>query len=117
MNEHNDRQEQINRDEMPEDYRPQKRMEFMAIYLEHKQGVEMLTDEEAGRVFKRMFQLAEDYSESYDDSLRIDTDDLSPMASYIANIIGGGVKRSEDNRRHNSYARSGVNGGGRPKKT
>ena len=99
---------------VPDDYRPKTPLDFMAIYLEHEDGIKLLTDEQAGKVFKALFRYAKDYSNSYDDSLMVNTDGMEPMAAYIAGIVAGGIRRAAQSGRRTSYLRSGANGGGRP---
>lgn len=101
---------------MPDDYRPKTPMEFMAIYFEHEDGVKLLADAEAGKVFKALFRYAKDFANSYDDSLMVDTDGMEPMSAYIAGVIAGGVRRAAQRGRTTSFLRSGANGGGHPPK-
>lgn len=101
---------------MPDDYRPKTPLEFMAIYFEHERGVMLLTDEQAGKVFKALFTFAKDFAVNYDDSLMVETDGMEPMAAYIAEIIAGGIRRAAQSGRRTSFLRSGANGGGHPAK-
>ena len=103
-----------NKPVMPEDYKPKTPLDFMAIYLEHEDGIRLLTDAQAGKVFKALFAFTRDFSESYDNGLMIDSDGMEPMAAYIAGIIAGGVKRAAQKGRMTSFLRSGANGGGHP---
>ena len=103
--------------DMPFDYRPREPMRYMAVFMDCARGIFMLEDEEAGRIFKALYKVAEDYSQSYDASIEIDPDGLSILGKYIGDQLASGVKRAEDSRRETSYNRSKANGGGRPTKT
>lgn len=104
---------------VPDDYRPRKPMDYMAVYLEHEEAVKLLSDEEAGKIFKQLFTFAKEYASTYDDKLMPDTKGVNNngWAVYLANRIADGIRRAEQQRRRTSYSRSGVNNGGRPKKT
>lgn len=100
---------------MPTDYRPQKPLEFIGLDMDKKRGFNILSDDEAGRVIKRLYDYAEDYAASYDGSLQPDFNGLSEMAAFMLEIFANSFKRMEDGRRETSYLRSD-NGGGRPPK-
>lgn len=107
--------EKKSRPPMPDDYIPKKKLEFMPLDFDLQRGFQMLDDEQAGALTKRLLAYAVDYSNSYDTSLSIDTTGLSDVACLIADMAQGKIQRRADVHRQNSYARSD-NGGGRPSK-
>ena len=102
---------------MPDGYMPKKRLPYMALYFEHAEGVQALSDEQAGKLLKRLFALGQSFADSYDDGLCVDTSELEPLAAYVAKQMAGSLKRAAQGWRESSYNRSGANGGGRPSKT
>lgn len=88
----------------------------MPLDFDLRKGFAMLDDAQAGALLKRLFDYANDYAISYDDSLRVDTTGLSDMAAFVAELAQGKIQRRADVHRKNSFARSGANGGGRPAK-
>lgn len=103
--------------DIPIDYRPRESIQYFAVFLDVAKGVFMLEDAEAGRIFKQLYKVAAEYSQSYDANIEIDADGLSILGKYIGDQLASGVKRAEDSRRSTSYNRSKQNGGGRPNKT
>lgn len=101
---------------MPSDYRPSKAMDYMPLDYDLRKGFAMLDDAQAGALVKRLFDYANDYAISYDDSLRVDTAGLSDMAVFVAEMAAGKIQRRADVYRKVSFNRSGANNGGRPKK-
>ena len=101
--------------EMPQDYRPTKPLEFVALDMDKAEGFFTLDDAEAGQVIKRLYTYAQDYADSYDISLQPDTSGLSQMAGFILKLCCNSFRRMEDGRRETSFLRSAHNGAGRPK--
>lgn len=102
--------------EMPIDYKPSKPLDFIGLDMDKKRGFNILADDEAGRVIKRLYDFAEDYTLCYDNSLQPDTSGLSDMAAFMLELYANSFRRMEDGRRETSYLRSGNNGGGSPGK-
>lgn len=102
---------------MPKDYKPNEEPRFFAMYLENERSFNRLSDEQAGKVVKRLFKYAHDYAKSYDDSLLPDCDGLSDGAAMLLDVIAGSIQRIYDGQRETSFLRSGANKGGRPSKT
>ena len=102
--------------EMPEDYKPTKPLEFIALDVDKREGFDALDDAEAGQVIKRLYCYAQDYADSYDASLQPDTYGLSQMAAFVLKLCCNSFRRMEDGRRETSFLRSGHNNAGRPPK-
>lgn len=102
---------------MPEDFRPNAAVDFFALYFEYKRGFDRLTDEQAGKVIKRLFDYAQAYGLSYDASLQPDFDGLDAGAEMLLEMVAGSIRRVYDGRRETAFLRSGNNRGGRPSKT
>lgn len=99
---------------MPADYKPSKPLEFIPLDMDKQRGFNMLSDEDAGQVIKRLYTYAEDYAASYDASLQPDYFGLSDMGAFMLEMLANSFRRMEDGRREKSFLRSGANGGGRP---
>ena len=102
---------------MPDDFRPKAEADFFALYFEYQRGFDRLTDDQAGKVVKRLFAYAQDYGRSYDASLQPDFDGLDAGAEMLLEMVAASVKRVYDVRRETAFLRSGNNKGGRPAKT
>ena len=104
------------RREMPSDYMPNEPMSYAAVFLDYRDAIEALPDAQAGKLFKAVLRYADDYSRSYDASLKLDADAMKSMkdgTKGIALIVSNAVKRKADDYRLTSYGRSL---GGRPPK-
>lgn len=102
---------------MPDDFRPKAEADFLALYFEYQRGFDRLTDDQAGKVVKRLFAYARDYGQSYDASLQPDFDGLDAGAEMLLEMVAASVRRVYDVRRETAFLRSGNNKGGRPAKT
>lgn len=102
---------------MPADFKPKAETDFFALYFEYQRGFYRLTDDQAGKVIKRLFDYAQDYAVSYDKSLQPDFDGLDAGAEMLLEMVAASIRRVYDGRRETAYLRSGGNKGGRPSKT
>lgn len=106
---------------MPEDFRPKAEADFFALYFEYQRGFDRLTDDQAGKVTKRLFAYARDYAASYDKSLQPNFDGLGDGAEMLLEMVAASIRRVYDGRRETAFLRSGVRPGdkkgGRPSKT
>lgn len=105
---------------MPEDYKPKVEADFFALYFEYRRGFDKLTDEQAGKVIKRLYAYAVDYAMSYDASLQPDFCGLDGGAEMLLEMVAAAIRRVYDSRRLTAFMRSGNNPnkpGGRPSKT
>ena len=105
---------------MPEDFKPKVDADFFALYFEYRRGFDRLTDDQAGKVIKRLYAYAADYALSYDAGLKPDFDGLDDGAAMLVEMVAGSIRRVYDGRRLTAFMRSGNNPnkpGGRPSKT
>jgi hypothetical protein len=102
---------------MPQGYKPREAEKYLALYFTDERSFNRLSDEQAGKVLKRLFRYARDYAESYDSSLEPDFDGLDAGAAMLMDSLAASIQRIYDGRRETSFLRSGANEGGRPSKT
>ena len=100
--------------EMPDGFKPKAEADFFALYFEYQRGFTRLSDEQAGKVIKRLFSYAKDYAQSYDASLQPDYDGLDAGGEMLMEMVAGSIRRVYDGRRETAFLRSK---GVRPPKT
>lgn len=106
---------------MPDDFKPKAEAGFFALYFEYQRGFARLSDEQAGKVIKKLFSYAKDYAQSYDASLQPDYDGLDAGGEMLMEMVAGSIRRVYDARRESAFLKSGLRKdgktGGRPPKT
>ena len=100
--------------EMPSNYLPKEPMPYMAVFLDNDEAIRGMSDAQAGKLLKYLFDYAECYIDEYNEhAVPGLPKGMSPIVGGIAKSMARSIKRKADDYRLTSYGRST---GGRPKK-